>query len=116
MIVEDRNKINVTLNTKGVLVYTRSKTSNGKWILLIDHIEAKTGIFGSEYEMIYAYASICVNKGLTYPIWSKSSFPFGVTRSFDFYEVTEEERKHMQDFIKRNGLKYVKALNKIIDR
>jgi hypothetical protein len=117
----NRNKINVTLDTKGILVYAIPKmaktTSIGEWILLIGHVENTFGIFGNEYEMIYVHASICVKGShLIYPGCTKDSFPFGVTRSYDFYEVTEEERKHMQDLIKRNGLKYVKALNKMIDR
>ena len=120
MIVENRNEINVTLDTKGILVYAIpkiTKTSVGEWILLIDHVENAFGIFGDKYEMIYAHASICVKGSrLTYPGCSKRPFPFGTTNNYTFYEATEEERKHMQGLIKRMRLKYVKTLNKVIDR
>ena len=107
--MEDRNKINVTLGTKGVLVCAKPKVpskSIGYWLLLIDNVKIATGIFGNEYEMIYAYASICVkgNK-LLYPGCTKDSFPFGTTNNYTFYEATEKERKHMQDLIKRMRLK-----------
>lgn len=118
--MENRNEINVTLDTKGILVYaipTRAKRSIGDWILLIEHVENVFGIFGDEYEMIYVHASICVKGNrLIYPGCSKNPFPFGITNNYAFYEATEEERKHMQDLIKGVRLKYVKALNKIIDR
>ena len=117
--MENRNEINVTLDTKGILVYAIPKISKniGEWILLIGHVENAFGIFGDKYEMIYAHASICVQGNrLTYPGCSKSPFPFGTTNHYTFYEATEKERKHMQDLIKRMQLKYVKALNKVIDR
>jgi hypothetical protein len=117
----NRNEINVTLDTKGILVYAIPKmaktTSIGEWILLIGHVENTFGIFGDKYEMIYVHASICVKGShLIYPGCSKIPFPFGTTNHYTFYEVTEKERKHMQDLIKRMRLKYVKALNKMIDR
>ncbi len=118
--MENRNEINVTLDTKGILVYAipkRAKTSIGEWILLIGHVENAFGIFGDKFEMIYVHASICVKGShLMYPGCSKRPFPFGTTNNYTFYEATEEERKHMQDLIKRMKLKYVKALNKIVDR
>lgn len=117
--MENRNEINVTLDTKGILVYAIPKIAKniGEWILLIDHVENTYGIFGDKYEMIYAHASICIKGNrLTYPGCSKNPFPFGTTNHYTFYEVAEKERKHMQDLIKRMRLKYVKTLNKIIDR
>jgi hypothetical protein len=118
--MEDRNEINVTLGTKGILVCAKPKwplRSVGYWILLIDNIKIATGIFGNVYEMIYAYASICVKgNNLLYTGCTKGSVPFGTINNYTFYEVTEEEKKHMQDLIKRRRLKYVKALNKMINR
>ncbi len=116
----DRKEINVNTKTKGVIVYATPKIPGkiGDWILLVSYVKL-ANVFGDgkKYEMIYIYASIAVKgEHLMTPCITKYPFSFGITDNFNFYEATKEERKQIQNKLKRMKWKYVKAINKIIDR
>lgn len=107
----NREQVIIDTNTKGRIVYAEITLGfKTEWILLISHVEPTSN--GSM--MINRYVSYCIN--INEPHISVIPSKWGETSRFNFFEPTELEIDMIKDIIKRNGLKYVKSLNKLIKR
>lgn len=114
--MEERQPIDITIGTKGIVVRAIPNEKNNEiykceWVLLVSHVKTD----GADKLLLYRHASIN-NKGwhLTGP--SKKPILWGRVDYYDFYLATEEEKKQIKEQLLSNGLKYVKAINKVIDR
>lgn len=116
----DRKEIIIDGSTKGIIAYAKPRLYNlPDWIVLVSNTTRCTDIFGRHYYVVYTYSSSPLLLGDSVnPSGNvtKSPWPFCTTDSFKFYEVTEDERKHILELIKSKKLKYVKSLNRLIDR
>lgn len=116
----DRKEIIIDDSTKGIIAYAKPRLFTlPDWIVLVSNTTLCADIFGRPYYVVYTYSSspLCLGDNVM-PSGGVTKYPeaFCTTNSFKFYEVTEDERKHILELIKSQNLKYVKALNRLIDR
>ena len=115
-----REKITVDANTaKGKIIYAKSLTGyNVDWILLISHtVELESFIKGAwtnDVE-INTHLAICCSSTrghiLQDVVWGRTK-----RDGFEYYEPTEAEIKEIKQILRENNKKYVKILNRVIDR
>ena len=115
-----REKITVGANTaKGKIIYAKSLTEdNFDWILLISHtVELKSFIRGTwtnDIE-IYTHLAVCCSSRRVHilqdVVWGRTK-----RDGFEYYESTEAEIKEIKQILRENNKKYVKILNRVIDR
>lgn len=115
-----REKITVDTNTaKGKIIYAKSLTEyNIDWILLISHTaEVESFIRGTRTNDIEIHTHLAINcssrRGhiLQDVIWGRTK-----RDGFEYYEPTEAEIKEIKQILIDNNKKYVKILNRVIDR
>ena len=107
----NREQVIIDTNTKGRIVYAEINSGvKCKWILLISHVEPTS----NSSMMINRHVSYCI--GINEPHISVIPSKWGEASRFNFFEPTELEIDMIKNIIKRNGLKYVKSLNKLIKR
>lgn len=114
-----RKEIVVGTNTKGIIVYCKSKIpSCPDWIILISQV--KTNIsptYEMQYDVVYTYVLICIDKGKVIETsTTKYHYPFCTPVTYKFYEATKNEKNLIKNFLKKQNLKYVKSFNRIINR
>lgn len=107
----DRKPIIVDEYTKGRLVYAVDKKEPiNEWLVLIHSVDGRDGeiVRHISVELDTGYVHIddkCLHTGY-----------FSDVLSHDFYEPTEEEKKHFNVIMKQYKVKFVKPLNKLIWR
>lgn len=111
----EREEINIDPDTRGIIVFAKETTPikhYGDWILLIDRLE-RAG--GDEY---FIYTHICkrADIGDCKPNVGHISWGFLYGMDFKFYKPTPEEIQIVKDILKENNKKFVKGINKVIDR
>lgn len=113
--MEGRQEIQITEETKGILVYAKAiKELYDDWLLLIDCVGEDLFIHNVNLLMIYTHVGYCLrSKRVTLPDARRWGWYDG---NYKFYTVTEEERNKIKGIIKENNLKYIKALNKVVVR
>ncbi len=106
-ILEGRKEIALKPDMKGLFVIAKSRTiMYSDWILLVSHVTE---------DVIYCYASIDLSLGLCDEL-SKKPFALGIAEHYRFYKPTEEEIEIITKKFKAKNLKYIKGINKVIDR
>ena len=109
-------EIILTPITKGVAVHAVPNENNkdpyaGEWILLVSH----TSINLQGELVAYRYASIRLNGHITLGP-SKKPILWGKVNNYIFYVATKEEKKQLRDLLLEHNMKYIKSINKLIDR
>ena len=111
---EDLKKINVDENTpKGTILYASDKISE-RWLILVDRVVPlengyKTIIRHVSYD-ISGKRFLCDKINFTTSTWGSTA------AGYDFYIASKEQRKFIIDLMAKNGIKYVKVLNRMIKR
>ncbi len=106
-ILEGREEITLEPDIKGLFVMAKSRTiMYGDWILLVSHVTV---------DVIYCYASIDLSFGFGDEV-NKKPFALGIAEHYRFYKPTEEEIEIITKMFKAKNLKYIKGINKVIDR
>ena len=115
----DRIEIEIEPGVKGVIVTTEPvKYATYRWVILISNvIQIKTND-GTIYNKIYCYGCRRMITGIDPDIdeVSKKEIYFGDTPNHKFYISTKDEKDLLLSMFKEKGLKYVKSINKVIDR
>lgn len=113
--MEDRQEIEITEKTRGIIVVAKSpnKNNNG-FILLIDKVEP-VKILGDDDLLIYTHVMLCVDMDLDFSFLDKR---WGYTKryGYKFYKPTEEDINKVKNCIRKRGLKYIRGVNKLIKR
>ncbi len=106
-----RNILNIKQGTKGVIAF--AEIYGSKWLVIIDTVEADEYI--PSKLMVYSNFSYNINTGCisTTP---HTRWSFLEQATLTFYEVTEQDKKVIKQILKKNKLKYVKVINKILPR
>lgn len=114
---EERTPIDINVYTKG-LVYAVPTVSDlsmvSDWLIVI----AKTEKRSDEHRNIYRYASIRLKDSIKRSAIPPTKIPilWGNTRNYNFYAATQEQKQQMRKYLLDNNLKYVKVINKLIER
>jgi hypothetical protein len=116
--MEGRNEISINLKTKNKIVCAEHVENHGgdihTWIILISHVKEETYYDGTKHLFLYRHVSSFYKNRMEHI--SLSPHNWGSIDDYRFYEATEEEKRVIKNIIKRNGFKYIKALNKLVKR
>ena len=113
----DKERTPVEMNThlNGAILYAESKKDvTSKWIFLVASIEDRRNDYGSFH----------IRRWVSYDFYEKrfnmeanlNSANWGYTNGYNVYLATDEEKQIIKDNLKKRGVKYVRALNKLIPR
>ena len=106
-----RRKVDIDINTKGIVVFAKGKNGYSDWILLVTKVEDRGS---SEGLRIYGHIFYNINEERWYFSEGDEYYVWGHTKHWDFYEPTKEQIQLIVDALKRRGYKYVPLLNKLI--
>jgi len=116
---EDRPKtkpVNISINTNRQLVYAKyvgtSHSSYGDWLILIHNVETS----GPKDCDLIIMRLVSYDLKVTKFNINESPQSWGTIQDYEFYTVTDEERKMIAKKITKHGYKYVRTLNKLIPR
>lgn len=121
LIAKKGEEIYLSKDVRGIIVLAEPKdyhsfiTDRKHWVLLISHIKDEDDeILFEERKGIYRHLSYNIENG-TYFL-SKDTSMWGQIENYNFYLATEEQKQLIKDTLRKHHLKYVKALNTLIDR
>ena len=119
MNLEEREPIEITTSTKGAIVFAKStRSAFSNWVLLIDYVTETNdyGAFRNDL-MIYTHVSWRMDASLDDANVDKNK-NWGVVKGFGykFYKATEEEKNIIKKILKSHNKKYIRIINKLIDR
>ena len=106
------NKLEITENTKGKLVYVESLPpfDNSKWLILISSA-SKEG----DYHFIRRYISYRIDTNEWY-FTGGISMCWGTSEDCVFFESTDDQKRLVAKKLASLGYKYVHILNKLIKK
>lgn len=116
---EEREPLEITTSTKGVIVFAKStRAIFDDWILLIDYVTETNdyGAFRNDLK-ICTHVSWRVDANLDDANVDRNK-NWGVVKGygFKFYKATEEEKNIIKKILKSHNKKYIRIINKLIDR
>jgi len=107
-----RRKVDININTRGIITFAKGKGGYSDWLLLVTKVKAM------EHGQLKIYGHIFYD--VEYKEWYFSEgyedYPWGRIDHWDFYEPTKEEIRLIVDKLKRYGYKYVPVLNKLMKK
>ena len=117
----EKQEITLTPGMKGIIVHAQLDNcrspftciTEDDWIILIESIE-KDAYGGAENLHLRRHVSYCIQSGATNI--SRNPGNWGYINGYKFYIATDEEKQKIKDILRKNNLKYIRALNKVIDR
>jgi len=102
--------ITIDRQTKGILVYAKANVPNRRdWLVLISHVEVNS------FDELRVVRHISYNLDTRECYCSKIGGNWGNIYGYDFYKPTPSHYKIIRDIMKKNNIKYIKALNKLVD-
>ena len=115
----EKQEITLTPGMKGIIVHAQLDNcrspftciTEDDWIILIAEVENDSGNIGLH---VKRHVSYCIQSGDTNV--SRSPGNWGYINGYKFYIATDEEKQKIKDILRKNNLKYIRALNKVIDR
>ena len=121
LIAKKGEEISLSSKVRGIIVLAEPKVYHSfmgdrkHWVLLISHIndEDKSPVIG-ERKGIYRHLSYNIENGAYFI--SKDTSLWGQIEHYNFYLATQEQKQLIKDTLRKHHLKYVKALNTLIDR
>lgn len=116
--MKDREEINILPGIKGIFVRAEAcEMFYSDWLLLISHVTTETREEdGENYNLIYCYVCAdAINPGI-YDEVKKTPFEFGDASHYKFYRATDKEKNTLINMLKAKKYKYIKGINKVIDR
>jgi len=112
----DKERIPIELNThlNGAILYAEHSTENSRWIFLVASVEDRRKDYGSFHIRRWASYDFCEKRFNVET--NLSSANWGYTKGYNIYLATDEEKQIIKDGLKKLGVKYIRALNKLIPR
>jgi len=103
-------RVEIDINTKGIIVFAKGKNSYSDWILLVTKVED----IDSCVLKIYGHIFYNISEKEWYFSEGDENYAWGNINHWDFFEPTKEQKQKIVDALKEKGYKYVPVLNKII--
>lgn len=111
-MAETRQEIEITENTRGVLAYAVSQEKyGGNWLLIIDRVVESP-----------AMNDLVIIAHIAKRLHSTDIYVGGVTFAYlkinkmKYYTVTDKEKKELKKLLKVYNKRYIKGINRLIDR
>ena len=116
---EEREPIEITTSTRGAIVFAKStRSAFDDWLMLIDYVTETNdyGFYRNDL-MIYTHVSWRMDASLDDANVGKNK-NWGVVKGYGykFYKATEEEKNIIKKILKSHNKKYIRIINKLIDR
>jgi len=107
-----RKEIEITENTKGVLAYAVSEESyGGEWLLIIDRV-----VESPTMNDLVIIAHIAHRLHTTEVFVGGVEFAYLMATRVKYYTVTDKEKKELKKLLKQYNKRYIKGINRLIDR
>ena len=107
-----RQEIEITDDTKGVLAYAVSEEGyGGKWLLIIDRVVETTTVMGGA---VVAHIAKRLHSSEIYV--GGVIFTYLKPNTMKYYTVTDKEKKELKKLLKQYNKRYIKGINRLIDR
>lgn len=115
-----RKEVTMEPGVRGLFVKAKARERKyHDWILLVSHVAIETRNINDvvPINMVYCYGckNMQYNDSSVNEV-SKIHFSFGDASHYRFYKATEEEKKVIINMLKAKKLKYIKVINKVVDR
>ena len=108
----EREEIEITEGTKGVLAYAVSEESyGGKWLIIIDRVVECPAMNDLA---IIAHIAKRLHTDEIYV--GGVTFAYRMATKMKYYTVTEQEKKELNKLLKQHNKRYIKGINRLIDR
>lgn len=108
-----RRKVDIDINTKGIVVFAKGKNGYADWILLVTKVEDTDLPYGLR---IYGHIFYNIDEDRWYFSEGDENYVWGNINHWNFYEPTKEEIRLIVDTLKKRGYKYVPLFNKLIKK
>ena len=110
----NRNKIEISENTKAIALKAIGDNGRRNWLVLISHVK-KSQHDGKQMFIIYRHISFNLTNHETF-MNSYNDGRWGNSIGYDFYTPTKEERMFIKNELKKRGFKFIPILNKLIKK
>lgn len=114
-------KVIPSINTKGVLLYAVPTGTSpfcggvNDWVLLVDKLVPSIYEDGEFYVATHASYSFSHHVFFIKPDLEKTFF-WGGTSNYDFYLLSKTQKKFFIEQLRSCGYKFIKAINKLVER
>lgn len=110
--MEKQKEVNISIGTKSTLLFAEGQkgyAEGHKWLILVHSVTSGN----DDSYRLRSHMSYCLTTGNKYinpltPGW------WGFSDLYKFYEPTEEHKQMMLVILKKNNLKFISVLNKLI--
>ena len=107
-----RKEIEITESTKGVLAYAVSEESDGgQWLLIIDRVVESPAM-----NDLVIIAHIAERLHSADIFVGNVTFAYLKLNKMKYYTVTDKEKKELKKLLKVYNKRYIKGINRLIDR
>ena len=107
-----RKEIEITENTRGVLAYAESQEKyGGNWLLIIDRV-----VESQAMNDLVIIAHIAERLHSTDIYVGGVTFAYLKLNKMKYYTVTDKEKKELKKLLKVYNKRYIKGINRLIDR
>lgn len=111
-MAETRQEIDITENTKGVLAYAVSEEGyGGQWLLIIDRVIESPAM--NDLAIIAHIAKRLHGADI---FVGNVTFAYLKLNKMKYYTVTDKEKKELKKLLKLHNKRYIKGINRLIDR
>lgn len=107
-----RVKVDISTNTRGVIVLAKGKDGRADWLVMVTRVDD----VGSGVLKIYGYIFYNISKKEWYFSDGDENYAWGNIDHWDFFEPTIEQKQIIIGELKKMGYKYVPILNKLIKK
>ena len=110
--MEKQKEVNISIGTRSTLLFAegqRGYAVGRKWLILVHSV--KSG--DNDLYLLKSHVSYCLTTGSVNTNLLAPGF-WGFSDYYIFYEPTEEHKQMMLDILKKNNLKFISVLNKLI--
>jgi hypothetical protein len=112
---KERTPIELNTHLNGAILYAEGKKDlTSKWIFLVASVEDRRKDYGSFHIRRWASYDFCEKRFNVETNLSAANW--GYTNGYNIYLATDEEKQIIKDGLKKRGVKYIRALNKLIPR
>ena len=107
-----RIKVDISTNTRGVIVFAKGKNGHADWLVMVTRVDG----VGSRNLKIYGHIFYNISEKVWYFSDGNENYAWGYINNWDFFEPTIEQKQIIIGELKKMGYKYVPILNKLIKK
>jgi hypothetical protein len=110
--MENKKEVDISIVTRSTLLFAegqRGYAEGHKWLILVHSVTSR----GNDSYRVKSHMSYCLTTGSKY-INPLTPGLWGLSDLYKFYEPTKEHKQMMLYILKKNNLKFISPLNKLV--